>query len=90
MQTVGHMHEGGGGAVTSELGWVLIRQDEGGNRYRVGRYATRAEAERVAGTLVGPAARSGAAAGQSAEQTPEQAPERIYVIEPVSPRPADS
>jgi peptide methionine sulfoxide reductase MsrA len=38
--------------VTSELVWVLIRQDnDGGNRYRVGRYATRAEAERVADVL---------------------------------------
>ncbi|SEN54349.1 Sporulation related domain-containing protein [Actinacidiphila rubida] len=38
--------------MTTELVWALIRQDEGGNRYRVGRYATRAEAERVAKTLV--------------------------------------
>ncbi|MEJ8650376.1 MULTISPECIES: SPOR domain-containing protein [Streptomyces] len=37
-----------GGAV---LPWLVIRQDEGGNRYRVGRYATRAEAERVAARL---------------------------------------
>ncbi|MFF4701231.1 hypothetical protein [Streptomyces chattanoogensis] len=37
-----------GGAV---LPWLVIRQDEGGNRYRVGRYATRAEAERVADGL---------------------------------------
>jgi hypothetical protein len=37
--------------VTDELVWVLIRQDDGGNRYRVGRYATRAEAERVADFL---------------------------------------
>ncbi|MEU8913604.1 SPOR domain-containing protein [Streptomyces sp. Je 1-4] len=37
-----------GGAV---LSWLVIRQDEGGNRYRVGRYATRAEAERVADRL---------------------------------------
>ncbi|WP_043265935.1 SPOR domain-containing protein [Streptomyces sp. CT34] len=33
------------------LPWLVIRQDEGGNRYRVGRYATRAEAERVADRL---------------------------------------
>jgi cell division protein FtsN len=33
------------------LHWLVIRQDEGGNRYRVGRYATRAEAERVAERL---------------------------------------
>ncbi|GFE14589.1 hypothetical protein Sgleb_26360 [Streptomyces glebosus] len=37
-----------GGAV---LPWLVIRQDDGGNRYRVGRYATRAEAERVADRL---------------------------------------
>ena len=37
--------------MTAELVWVLIRQDESGNRYRVGRYATRAEAERVATAL---------------------------------------
>lgn len=37
--------------MTAELVWVLIRQDESGNRYRVGRYATRAEAERMAATL---------------------------------------
>jgi hypothetical protein len=37
----------------SELMWVLIRQDGGANRYRVGRYATRAEAERVADALGG-------------------------------------
>ncbi|MEE4543451.1 SPOR domain-containing protein [Streptomyces sp. V4-01] len=30
---------------------MLIRQDAGGNRYRVGRYATKAEAERVAQSL---------------------------------------
>lgn len=39
--------------MTAELVWVLIRQDESGNRYRVGRYATRAEAERVAAGLGG-------------------------------------
>ncbi|MEU9121393.1 SPOR domain-containing protein [Streptomyces sp. NPDC048506] len=33
------------------LPWLVIRQDEGGDRYRVGRYATRAEAERVADGL---------------------------------------
>ncbi|MFI1096776.1 SPOR domain-containing protein [Streptomyces sp. NPDC020917] len=37
--------------MTAELVWVLIRQDESGNRYRVGRYATRAEAERTAAQL---------------------------------------
>ncbi|MBM9507781.1 SPOR domain-containing protein [Actinacidiphila acididurans] len=38
--------------MTSELVWVLIRQDDdGGNRYRVARYATKDEAERVADVL---------------------------------------
>ncbi|MGG7571666.1 SPOR domain-containing protein [Streptomyces sirii] len=43
-----------GGAV---LPWLVIRQDEGGNQYRVGRYATRAEAERVADRLDSPGQR---------------------------------
>lgn len=30
------------------LPWAVIRQDDNGNRYRVGSYATRAEAEQVA------------------------------------------
>ncbi|GAA3047104.1 cell division protein FtsN [Streptomyces olivoverticillatus] len=33
------------------LPWLVIRQDENGNRYRVGRYATRTEAERVVDRL---------------------------------------
>lgn len=33
------------------LPWLVIRQDGNGNRYRVGRYATRTEAERVAQRL---------------------------------------
>ncbi|MEV0980728.1 SPOR domain-containing protein [Streptomyces sp. NPDC049915] len=33
------------------LPWLVIRQDDNGNRYRVGRYATRAEAQRVADGL---------------------------------------
>ncbi|MFD3451828.1 SPOR domain-containing protein [Streptomyces sp. NPDC058691] len=37
--------------MSGELVWVVIRQDDNGNRYRVGRYATRQEAERVADTL---------------------------------------
>ncbi|MFI5616480.1 SPOR domain-containing protein [Streptomyces sp. NPDC051567] len=34
-----------GGAL---LQWLVIRQDDNGNRYRVGRYPTRAEAQKVA------------------------------------------
>ncbi|MEU6118421.1 SPOR domain-containing protein [Streptomyces sp. NPDC047117] len=33
------------------LPWLVIREDDNGNRYRVGRYATRAEAEQVAERL---------------------------------------
>lgn len=33
------------------LPWQVVRQDDNGNRYRVGRYATRAEAERIADSL---------------------------------------
>ncbi|MEH6374715.1 SPOR domain-containing protein [Streptomyces sp. KLMMK] len=33
------------------LPWQVIRQEENGNYYRVGQYATRAEAEKVVGRL---------------------------------------
>lgn len=33
------------------LSWLVIRQDDNGNRYRVGRYATRAEAQKVVDSL---------------------------------------
>ncbi|MFD9305573.1 SPOR domain-containing protein [Streptomyces sp. NPDC060048] len=33
------------------LPWLVIRQDDNGNRYRVGRYPTRAEAQKVADSL---------------------------------------
>ncbi|MFJ2606711.1 SPOR domain-containing protein [Streptomyces sp. NPDC087425] len=36
---------------TLTLPWRLIREDDNGNRYSVGRYATRAEAERTADRL---------------------------------------
>ncbi|AJE42323.1 MULTISPECIES: hypothetical protein [Streptomyces] len=32
---------------TVTLPWLVIRQDDNGNRYRVGRYATRAEAQKI-------------------------------------------
>ncbi|GHJ31117.1 MULTISPECIES: SPOR domain-containing protein [Streptomyces] len=35
------------------LPWLVIRQDSNGNRYRVGRYATRTEAQEVADRLEG-------------------------------------
>lgn len=33
------------------LPWLVIREDDNGNRYRVGRYATRSEAQKVADGL---------------------------------------
>ncbi|MEV7588964.1 SPOR domain-containing protein [Streptomyces sp. NPDC089922] len=33
------------------LPWLVIRQDDNGNRYQVGRYPTRAEAQKVADSL---------------------------------------
>ncbi|MER7203578.1 SPOR domain-containing protein [Streptomyces sp. NBC_01003] len=36
---------------TTTLVWLVIRQDDNGNRYRVGRYATRAEAQQIADSL---------------------------------------
>ncbi|MDH2393688.1 MULTISPECIES: SPOR domain-containing protein [Streptomyces] len=33
------------------LPWLVIREDDNGNRYRVGRYATRDEAQHVVETL---------------------------------------
>ncbi|OAR24617.1 hypothetical protein A8W25_19790 [Streptomyces sp. ERV7] len=33
------------------LSWQVIRQDDNGNRYRVGRYATRAEAQKIIDSL---------------------------------------
>ncbi|MEU0084117.1 SPOR domain-containing protein [Streptomyces sp. NPDC006274] len=35
------------------LPWLVIRQDDNGNRYRVGRYATEAEAQKIADSLDG-------------------------------------
>ncbi|MCP3766828.1 MULTISPECIES: SPOR domain-containing protein [unclassified Streptomyces] len=36
---------------TATLPWLVVRQDDNGNRYRVGRYATRAEAQKIADSL---------------------------------------
>ncbi|MET9802170.1 SPOR domain-containing protein [Streptomyces sp. NPDC006368] len=33
------------------LPWLVIRQDDNGNHYRVGRYATRDEAQKMADSL---------------------------------------
>lgn len=53
---------GDGGPV---LPWLLIRQDVHGNRYRVGSYATRAEAQRTADRLGAAEAVAGAAGADS-------------------------
>lgn len=70
--------------MTSDLVWVLIRQDDGANRYRVGRYATRAEAERIADQLD--------CRGRAQERAQERgsAQERRYVIERIAPRMAQA
>src|SRR5687767_3628343 len=39
--------------VGAALPWQVIRQDDNGNRYRVGRYATRDEAQQIADSLDG-------------------------------------
>ncbi|KAA0943236.1 MULTISPECIES: SPOR domain-containing protein [Streptomyces] len=36
---------------TITLPWLVVRQDDNGNRYRVGRYATRGEAQKMADSL---------------------------------------
>ena len=64
--------------MTSDLVWVLIRQDDGSNRYRVGRYATRAEAERIADLLDG------------SRRVPEHGHERRYLIERIVPQVAQA
>lgn len=79
--------------MTTELVWLLIRQDAGGNRYRVGRFATRAEAERVAETLGAAGADGRAAGGQAAGGSTGEGPAgdgQIYVIERAAPRPAQA
>ncbi|MFJ9825909.1 SPOR domain-containing protein [Streptomyces sp. NPDC101160] len=35
----------------ADLAWLVMRQDDNGNRYRVGRYATEDEAQRIADSL---------------------------------------
>lgn len=39
------------------LPWLVIRQDDNGSRYRVGRYATQDEAQRIADKLDDPGRR---------------------------------
>ncbi|MCG3041549.1 SPOR domain-containing protein [Streptomyces sp. S1A] len=58
------------------LPWMVIRQDPNGNRYRVGRYATRAEAQSMAERLGGDRA-----GGAGAEGADGAAQERRYLVE---------
>jgi hypothetical protein len=60
--------------MTSDLLWALIRQDGGENRYRVGRFATRAEAEHLADQL------------DLHAGVPEDAMPRRYVVERIASR----
>lgn len=39
---------------TASLPWIVIRQDDNGNQYRVGRYATQAEAQKIADSFEDP------------------------------------
>ncbi|MBV9026318.1 MAG: SPOR domain-containing protein [Streptomycetaceae bacterium] len=41
-----------GDAAAENLMWAVIRQDDNGNHYRVGRYPTRDEAQRVCDAFV--------------------------------------
>ncbi|PJE96589.1 hypothetical protein CUT44_16175 [Streptomyces carminius] len=58
------------------LPWMVIRQDANGNRYRVGCYATRAEAQSMAERLGGRRAD-----GSGADGARGSAGERRYLIE---------
>ena len=71
--------------------WIVIRQDANGNRYRVGHYATRAEAVRMAsrlGSTVGDG--EDGAEGTSSERDGErpdaagERPTQRYLVERVS------
>ncbi|WP_101256880.1 hypothetical protein [Streptomyces barkulensis] len=61
------------------LPWMVIRQDPNGNRYRVGRYATRAEAQSMAERLGG--GRADGAGAEGAEAADGRAQERRYLVE---------
>ncbi|GAA2466280.1 SPOR domain-containing protein [Streptomyces macrosporus] len=59
------------------LPWMVIRQDANGNRYCVGRYATRAEAHGMAERLSG----TGAGGASGAKGLNGGAEERRYIVE---------
>ncbi|MTE20823.1 SPOR domain-containing protein [Streptomyces sp. TRM43335] len=59
------------------LPWLVVRQDANGNRYRVGRYATRAEAQSMVERL----GRGGTGSGAGADGASGGAEERRYLVE---------
>lgn len=83
----------GNGDGEAVLPWHVIRQDGNGNRYRVGSYATRGEAQRVADRLTAaaaarsdaPADASSALAGRSAEARGRSTAADSYLVEPMEP-----
>ncbi|AXK33958.1 SPOR domain-containing protein [Streptomyces armeniacus] len=69
------------------LPWLLIRQDGHGNRYRVGSYATRVEAEQIAdrlGRRAGSGQRAGSGSGSGAGGDTDS-----YLVESRAPEGAD-
>ncbi|EMF01011.1 SPOR domain-containing protein [Streptomyces mobaraensis NBRC 13819 = DSM 40847] len=66
------------------LPWLVIRQDDNGNRYRVGRYATRLEAERVADRLDESLESPDKATGKAPDRSPDKRGRRqLYIVERV-------
>jgi hypothetical protein len=63
------------------LPWHVIREDGHGNRYRVGSYATRAEAELVADRLCG--GRGRAKSDESGEGDERDGGGASYLVEPL-------
>ncbi|RAJ71554.1 sporulation related protein [Streptomyces sp. Amel2xB2] len=61
----------------SVLPWQVIREDGHGNRYRVGSYATRREAQQVADRLAGTASRATSGGEGDAEGVGS------YLVEPL-------
>jgi hypothetical protein len=66
------------------LPWHVIREDGHGNRYRVGSYATRAEAELVADRLCGSGGRAQSGQGdESGEGEERDEGGASYLVEPL-------
>lgn len=78
-----------GDARSAARPWIVIRQDANGNRYRVGHYATRAEAVRMArrlGDAVGGEREgaAGAAGGREGEEGGGAREGQRYLVERMS------